>query len=197
MKKKPGKVFTYVIASVFTLLILVRLAGLYDNRVELFRKHDVKLLKESVSLADLKIKSKKGKVIEFREFQGKPSLVLFWATWCKFCAKEFPYLAQLNKAVENEGIPVNIITIPEPTDSYSDIKRFYRKVNVSEDDLKPYLSFGEYLHYKLRIRSYPYFLILNEKSQAIATIHPNFKDPEGILDILLNFESLLNAKKAE
>ena len=46
----------------------------------------------SVQLRDLS-----GKVVDLRQFQGRPLLINFWATWCGPCRIEIPMLNELHK----------------------------------------------------------------------------------------------------
>lgn len=35
-----------------------------------------------------------GRFVSFREFEGSPLIVNFWASWCRPCVKEFPVFAE-------------------------------------------------------------------------------------------------------
>lgn len=189
LSKKPNnKIFKYVIGASFIILILVRLTSFYDNRTDIFKEHDVNLVKSNISLVGLKIKNKRGEAVKLDKFIGNVSLVVFWATWCKFCAKDFPYLAKLSKFINKNNLPINIIPIVDPLESYFSVKKFYRRFAINERDIEPYLSHGDYLHYVMKVRGYPSFLVLDKQLKVIARLRPNLKNTESVVDLLLGFK---------
>lgn len=52
---------------------------------------------------------------------GKPTLLMFWATWCPSCKQELPELAQLQ---ETHGDQVNVITV-SMDDKVEALEKFY------------------------------------------------------------------------
>ena len=56
--------------------------------------------------------------------QGQPTLLLFFATWCRDCRQELPVLAQLEKSIAEKNIRV-ILLIDEPVET---IKAFSNSV---------------------------------------------------------------------
>lgn len=51
-----------------------------------------------------------GKTISFESFQGKPTILSFWATWCPPCRSE---LSELNKLKEKWENRINIVSVSE------------------------------------------------------------------------------------
>lgn len=43
-----------------------------------------------------------GELINFRDFEGKPIVLNFWATWCPSCRAELPEISALKKEVSSE-----------------------------------------------------------------------------------------------
>jgi len=74
------------------------------------------------SLADLG-----GKPQALAQWQGKPLLVNFWATWCAPCVQEMPELSNL--AGEDGGKRFNVIGIG--IDSPSNIAEFAAKLKIA------------------------------------------------------------------
>jgi cytochrome c biogenesis protein CcmG, thiol:disulfide interchange protein DsbE len=66
------------------------------------------------------------RTVALNQFQGKPVLLNFWATWCPPCIQEMPSLVQLQKQL---GDKVTIIAVSEDDDD-SAYKQFVRDHNV-------------------------------------------------------------------
>lgn len=45
-----------------------------------------------------------GKTVQLSEFEGKPVVINFWATWCGPCAQEHPLLLQAARTYEPRGV---------------------------------------------------------------------------------------------
>ena len=52
------------------------------------------------------------------QYQGKITLVHFWATWCIACRKEFPQLQQLGKELGNSGLQIITVAADNHEDTY-------------------------------------------------------------------------------
>lgn len=68
-----------------------------------------------------------GKQHRLAQWQGKPVLVNFWATWCAPCVQEMPELS----ALQTEIAPRNIQIIGVGIDSPSNIKDFAGKYKIA------------------------------------------------------------------
>lgn len=47
-----------------------------------------------------------GKKITLSDLKGKPTLVVFWATWCPPCRREIPLLKKLDKEYGPKGLQI-------------------------------------------------------------------------------------------
>ena len=47
---------------------------------------------------------------------GKPSVILFWATWCPYCKALMPYLSDIRDQYSSQGVTVFAINIKENGD---------------------------------------------------------------------------------
>ena len=54
-----------------------------------------------------------GEVITLSDYQGRPTLLIFWATWCPYCKKLLPGIAELNEQYESQGLKVLAVNIKE------------------------------------------------------------------------------------
>ena len=62
------------------------------------------------------------RTVSLNQFQGKPVVLNFWATWCPPCIQEMPSLVQLQKQL---GDKVTILAVSEDDDDNA-YKQFVR-----------------------------------------------------------------------
>ena len=55
-----------------------------------------------------------GRPVRAEDFDGRPLLLNFWATWCKPCVEEMPMLGRLREAHAVRGFEVVGIAVDEP-----------------------------------------------------------------------------------
>lgn len=65
--------------------------------------------------------------LNLSEFQGRPLLVNFWATWCPPCVKEMPELDEFYRAQQSRGWTVLGLAVDGPTP----VREFLKKHPVS------------------------------------------------------------------
>jgi len=54
-----------------------------------------------------------GESITLSDYKGRPTLLVFWATWCPYCKKLLPGIAELNEKYESKGLKVLAVNIRE------------------------------------------------------------------------------------
>ncbi len=69
-----------------------------------------------------------GKVYRLADFEGKPLIVNFWATWCPPCRAEMPSMQRAWEQVEAEGIGMIAINVGEDAET---VQAFLEQVPVS------------------------------------------------------------------
>ena len=52
-----------------------------------------------------------GKEISLSQFKGKPTMVVFWATWCPPCRREIPLLKDLYKKYSAKGLQMLAVAV--------------------------------------------------------------------------------------
>lgn len=68
-----------------------------------------------------------GPAVTLADFQGRPLIVNFWATWCPPCVKEMPQIEQFYREHRSLGWQVLGLAIDGPTP----VREFLKKVPVS------------------------------------------------------------------
>ena len=68
------------------------------------------------------------KPVSLSDFQGKPILINFWASWCRPCRTEMPYIQQVYEEWSDKGLVVLAIKIGETP---SEVKKFMRDYELS------------------------------------------------------------------
>ena len=53
-----------------------------------------------------------GKTLRLSDFEGKPVIIFFWASWCPYCRNELPVLERL-QAKTRERLPIVAINVEE------------------------------------------------------------------------------------
>ncbi len=82
--------FIILVASMLSLLVWYEGAKEVPLKPGEFRYKEsprLRYLAPNFSLPDLK-----GKKVELKDYRGKVVFLNFWATWCKTCEEEMPYM---------------------------------------------------------------------------------------------------------
>ena len=85
-----------------------------------------------------------GKMRSLSEWQGRPLLINFWATWCEPCRREIPLLKQLRAGHSKEGLEVMGIAIDfrDAVKGYTAKEGIDYPVLVAEEDATTPRLFG-------------------------------------------------------
>ena len=76
---------------------------------------------------DIVVTDLEGNNKQLSEYFGKPTIMVFWATWCGYCKDELPALEMLK---EKYGDSINILAL-NGGDSAEDIKDFMEENNYT------------------------------------------------------------------
>lgn len=98
---------------------------------------------------DFELQNLDGQSISLSELKGKPVLINFWATWCRPCVFEMPYLQQIHEEWSDKGLVVLAINIG---DSSTEVEGFLQNHNFS---LPVLLDTTEVVAQKYGIRPIP------------------------------------------
>ena len=117
MQDKSGQSVRTMLIAILLLLTLIIVGTYYwvDQAQELSRKEagvaaefDKAYQGEDWTLTNLN-----GESVTLSDYQGRPVLLVFWATWCPYCKKLLPGIAELNDAYESKGLKVIAVNIKE------------------------------------------------------------------------------------
>lgn len=86
-------------------------------------------------LPDLTLPGIDGKLRRLRQWQGRPLLVNFWATWCEPCRREIPLLERLRLEHAKDHLEIVGIALDlrDPVQKYVSANRMDYPVLVGED----------------------------------------------------------------
>jgi peroxiredoxin len=65
-------------------------------------------------LPRFKAKTVQGKKVKAADYEGKVLVVAFWATWCKPCLQELPFLADFQEKYKDQGFELLIVSTDGP-----------------------------------------------------------------------------------
>ena len=105
---------------------------------------------------DFQLQDLNGQTISLSDFQGKPVLLNFWATWCNPCVSEMPYLQEINDEWSSKGLVLIAINVG---DSPSEVEEFMQNHNLS---LPVLLDTKQVVSQKYSIRYYPTSFLIDK-----------------------------------
>ncbi len=77
---------------------------------------------------DFQLNNLKGEPVSLSSLRGRPVLINFWATWCRACRIEMPYLQQVYEEWSDKGLVLLAINLGE---SLSKVEEFVKNYNLS------------------------------------------------------------------
>ncbi len=85
---------------------------------------------ERPTVADFSLETLDGKRVKLSDYAGKAVLVSFWATWCKPCKQELPFLDAFAKKYAEQGLVVLAINTDGPR-TMSAVRRFVKRKKLA------------------------------------------------------------------
>ena len=77
---------------------------------------------------DFQLLNLDGKPVSLSDLQGKPVILNFWATWCRPCVSEMPYIQEIYEEWSGKGLMLLTINLGE---SSSKVEKFLQSNNLS------------------------------------------------------------------
>ena len=124
--------------------------------------------------------------LSLSQYQGKVLYVDFWASWCGPCAKSFPFLNELHKQLQAQGLQIVGVNLDENTDdAQAFLAKFPASFVVAADVSKQCAKDFE-------VKAMPSSYLIDRKG-AVHHIHLGFKPGEA-QEIRALTEKLLSEK---
>lgn len=183
-KKCNSPLAIKVMFSIFIILAIVKLFALDDLRPLIYRQHNVVMLKTPVAIPDdYIVNDLYGKQLKLSDLLGdKITILAFWATWCGYCAAEFPYMDSVAPYLSRHG--VKIIPIARGDDTNEKITQFFERGHIK--NVETFIPPTSQLHKLLGISAYPSYVAIDENGKAFARLRPKWNSS----DIFELFEKL-------
>ena len=142
-------------------------------------------LKFGETAPDWQLQDQEGNTIDYhKDSEGKVSVVLFWATWCPYCATLMPHLEVVYRKYRNKGLKFYAISTFE--DGKLDPVEFF--------DTKGYtyklLLNGDAVADEWGVKGTPGLYVMDKDKKVI------YKKPTGVSDILVKQNMDLKIKQA-
>jgi thiol-disulfide isomerase/thioredoxin len=116
--------------------------------------------------------------VRVEDMHGKVVVVTFWASWCGYCLKELPILANIQKLAGADNLQVVAISYKEDHDNFRKIYRTLRKSNlVLTYDTKSTISSA------YGVTGIPHMVMIGRDGR-IAYVHVGYD--ESMLDTIAN-----------
>ncbi len=134
---------------------------------------------------DWSLQNAEGQPVEYyKDSEGKVSVILFWATWCPYCATLMPHLEVIYRKYQNKGLKFYAIDIKEDG-----------KVNpVEHFKAREYtytlLLGGDAVAEQYGVKGTPGLYVVDKDKKVI------YKRPGGVSDVLVSQNVDLKVKQA-
>ena len=116
---------------------------------------------------DWLLKNTEDTEIRLSDYQGKPVILVFWATWCPYCKKLLPGIAKLHEKYHTKGLTVFAVNIKEDWQP----KTYWRNHDYQFDALLN----GDDVAELYNVRGTPAVVFIAPDGKVLKTAH--FSDP--------------------
>ena len=136
------------------------------SRVEAMRSGDMLKLQFGVDRgSDVVFTHEDGSDMTLAAFEGKYTVLNFWATWCAPCRKEMPHLSEL---ADEFGADLNVITVATGLNQWPAMERFLAEIGV--DNLPLHTDANSALARDMGVIGLPVTLIMDPDGFEIARL---------------------------
>ena len=126
---------------------------------------------------DFTIKDIDNKRVTFSDLQGENLTIIdFWATWCKPCARAIPELITLYEDYKEKGVQVIGISVDSPR-NLPKVKPFVNSMGITYPIL---LDSNNELMSELQVTSLPTILVVDSQNE-IVLIHRGYRPGDEII----------------
>lgn len=142
-------------------------------------------MKPGDKATDFKYEDENGKVYSLKDFKGKYVFIDVWASYCKACLEEVPYLKKLEKAMKGKKIVFVSISIDKIKKEWTD-----RLKEMELGGIHLILNYEDiaFIH-DFRIDTIPRYILLDKEGKVVNVRLPYPSEPE-IMKILRKLKGL-------
>ena len=110
---------------------------------------------------DFSLPNEKGETKTLSDFEGKYVLLDFWATWCKPCIQEIPYLSKAKQHFKNDDFEIISICVDKNTDVQKSIWKNTLAKHTGYDEWTQLYENSEITLRNYKIKGFPTLILVN------------------------------------
>jgi peroxiredoxin len=118
-------------------------------------------------------KTANGEKVSLSDYKGKVTIIDFWASWCKPCTEEFPFLVELYDNYSEKGMDLLGINLDEEVDNMNKFLKKLDKDNKFKIISDPDSKIGNLYN----VEAIPSTFILDKKG-VVRYMHLGFSSEE-------------------
>jgi thiol-disulfide isomerase/thioredoxin len=125
-----------------------------------------------------------GQSARISDLRGQGVVILFWATWCPFCARLMPGLEHIYEARKSDGLTILAVSIKADEDPVSHFRRLGYTYSLVPD--------GDAWADEWGVSGTPTMVFVDRAGKVIATSHlsdPNSEELKRLIDRTLQPEA--------
>jgi thiol-disulfide isomerase/thioredoxin len=122
------------------------------------------------TIADFALDTLDGGRVKLADFAGRPVVISFWATWCKPCKQELPFLDAFARQYADRGLAVIAINTDGPR-TLAEVSRFVRQKDLKIPQL---LDKEGAVLARLNPRGVMPFSLYLDRDHRVAATHDSF-----------------------
>ncbi|SMO38740.1 TlpA family protein disulfide reductase [Solitalea koreensis] len=155
------------------------------TRAEAFAKRLGATFKPGVKAINFTCQDMEGKQVSLTDFKGKIVLVDVWATWCKPCVGEFPFL----KLLEEEFHGKDVVFLSVSVDKEQDKEKWENLIKTEKlGGVQLLANADRHLQKAYGISTIPRFMLFDKNGNVINEDAPRPSDPK-LKEILIRYLS--------
>lgn len=125
---------------------------------------------ERPTIASFGLDTLDGKRVDLADYAGRPVVISFWATWCKPCKQELPFLDGFADKYKGDGLAVLAINTDGPR-TRAEVRRFVKRKKLGMPQLMD--KDGAVLA-RLNPRGVMPFSLYLDRDHRVAQTHDSF-----------------------
>jgi|GEM_PF-2751454 len=138
----------------------------YKKQIRTIYRNFLVLTLNIKSFAEVKVKNVEGKVLRLRDIiqNNTPTMIDFWASWCKPCIEEFPYLDSVQQHLS--GFNFITLSIDEDENKWLNFLKKHERLNNSSYLLLNYKQSRIIRDYN--ISQIPRFIVFDKNGDCLS-----------------------------